>query len=574
MSDEMPPLANASFEYCVENLTFSDGTVIELTADDLLVIVGPNNAGKSAALREIVDFCDSPDHRPLKTNVVRAAGVRLDSTREALDRFIESALERNPESPSHVGRMGATRDRNSILQNAGNLPWLRAYLRPLCVYHVTTESRLAVTNPVDSVNSLERAKPHPFNYLYDEADLERQISSIFAKAFGVDLVVNRIAGSSVTLHVGMRPESAHAYNFDQAFKNALMALPPLHKQGDGMRAFVGTLLWITTVDYPIVLIDEPEAFLHPPQARLMGRTLATMKRSGRQLIISTHSGDLVRGLLDANGPNVRIVRLMRDGNVNRASELRSSELRDLWADPVIRQSNPLDGLFHASVVICEGDGDAHLYSALMYALAESTERTVPDVLFLNSGGKAGMAKIIGALRAVGVPVRAVPDFDVLREERPLRLIIEALGGTWADFAKDWGIFQRAVVEKGAQLDADEFRKKMEETLAKIPGRTVPDSILKEVRQHSRKASAWGVAKSIGEMYIPPGEATQAWLRFRSATKKLGLHIVPVGEIENFCKSIGGHGPGWVLEVCKRDLSRDDEMKEARSFVEAVFWPAE
>ena len=36
-----------------EEITFSDGTLISLEPDDVVVLVGPNNAGKSAALREL-----------------------------------------------------------------------------------------------------------------------------------------------------------------------------------------------------------------------------------------------------------------------------------------------------------------------------------------------------------------------------------------------------------------------------------------------------------------------------------------------------------------------------------------
>ena len=37
----------------VKSLTFSDGTVLELDRDEIVLFVGPNNAGKSALLREI-----------------------------------------------------------------------------------------------------------------------------------------------------------------------------------------------------------------------------------------------------------------------------------------------------------------------------------------------------------------------------------------------------------------------------------------------------------------------------------------------------------------------------------------
>jgi ATPase subunit of ABC transporter with duplicated ATPase domains len=36
-----------------ETITFSDGTTLQIAEDDIVVFGGPNNAGKSAALREL-----------------------------------------------------------------------------------------------------------------------------------------------------------------------------------------------------------------------------------------------------------------------------------------------------------------------------------------------------------------------------------------------------------------------------------------------------------------------------------------------------------------------------------------
>jgi hypothetical protein len=49
----------------------------------------------------------------------------------------------------------------------------------------------------------------------------------------------------------------------------IMALPQVQEQGDDVKSFVGMLLAITATEYPLLLIDEPETFLHPPQAYLL-----------------------------------------------------------------------------------------------------------------------------------------------------------------------------------------------------------------------------------------------------------------------------------------------------------------
>ena len=50
------PLSNQppSLSFCVTQLEFNDGTQLRTSPDDVVVLVGPNNVGKTATLAEIV----------------------------------------------------------------------------------------------------------------------------------------------------------------------------------------------------------------------------------------------------------------------------------------------------------------------------------------------------------------------------------------------------------------------------------------------------------------------------------------------------------------------------------------
>ena len=52
---------------------------------------------------------------------------------------------------------------------------------------------------------------------------------------------------------------------------------------------------------------------------------------------------------------------------------------------------------------------------------------------------------------------------------------------------------------------------------------------------------------------------------------LNSRIVPVGELEGFCRSIQAkHGPAFVAKVLEnRNLETDSEVKEARAFVTKI-----
>ena len=69
-----------------ESITFSDGTNIEIDPTDVLVLVGPNNAGKSLALRELEAHIGSDP----PTIVVASAKQRHDGTGVSFEEFVRA----------------------------------------------------------------------------------------------------------------------------------------------------------------------------------------------------------------------------------------------------------------------------------------------------------------------------------------------------------------------------------------------------------------------------------------------------------------------------------------------------
>ena len=70
-----------------ESVTFSNGDVLSFDEDEIVVFVGPNNAGKSAALREMQQFVSkNVAQNVIKDAVFRRSGTQQD-LREYLDKY-------------------------------------------------------------------------------------------------------------------------------------------------------------------------------------------------------------------------------------------------------------------------------------------------------------------------------------------------------------------------------------------------------------------------------------------------------------------------------------------------------
>jgi len=552
----------------ITEIEFSDNSKITFDKQDIVVFVGPNNAGKSASLKEAATMLRAKNNngKVIKDLKFEKQGD-TDQFISFLESFSRKTFSSNP-LPNYLGF-----NFNVYEQNAKSHWSSSDGLRDLTsvfVNTLTTEDRLKAVNPPSSINLIKDALQHPIHFLQKDDELETNFSNYFYQAFGTDLIVHRNAGNIVPLYVGRKPiPKAGEDRVSAGYLEELEKLDLLHEQGDGMRSFVGVLLNAFVSNHSILFIDEPEAFLHPPQARLLGKMLAKNLPSERQLFLSTHSEDFLKGLLDAGVSNLKIIRIQREGAINKVSQLSSSDINNVWGDSLLRHSNILNGLFHSKVVICESDSDCRFFSAVLSALYDDTGSISPDVLFVHCGGKHRIPTAVKALKKLNVPIKVISDFDVLNNENPIKEIYQDLGGIWEDIENDWKIVKREIEQKRPELLTIEVKEQIESCLNSVTDRNLPKEKISEIQRILKKASAWSEAKEVGKAFIPRGDATQSFERMQTKLEEKGFLILEVGELESFAKNVGNHGPKWVNEVLGKDLKTDTELETARQFVKKI-----
>ena len=546
----------------IQSLTVNNGTTIDLIDNQIVVFVGPNNVGKSAILKDIHSLIKQPSE---PTTIVKSVKIHIEGDKTQILDIIKKKLkpvENRTGQYKLPGAFFAVSDEQLVDSWSNNgYPQFTS----LFTKFLSTEDRLMVSNPPKSISVIDGIPEEPIQYLQIDDEFEKRFSRYFKHAFGVDLIVNKGAGAVVPLHVGIAPDINQGE--DRVHRNYLLRLgllPTLDKQGDGMRSFVGVLL-SSFVSESVLFIDEPEAFLHPPQAYILGQMIANDLPSDKQIFLSTHSEDLLKGLLAVVSDRIKIVRIQREDVTNTFNILDSNDIKDLWKDPLLKYSNILSGLFHSRVIVCESDGDCRFYGAIIDAIAGGNDQVKPDILFVHCGGKQRIPTVVNALTKLGVKVSAVTDFDVLNDKSPLKEIYEGLGGIWSDIEADWKEIKKLVDEKRPELDSIAVKARIEKILSEIANDTFPNAKAEEIRKVLKKSSPWSDAKSIGKAYIPSGEPNHRITRILSQCRGKGFHILEVGELECFDRSIDGHGPKWVNQVLAKDLINDPELETARRF---------
>ena len=556
----------------LESLTFSDGTTIYLDPADVVVLVGPNNAGKSAALRELEQAFESR-HQSV---VLQSCKTRKTGEKQDFASFVKkhARIRSQENSWTLSGYQWELTIRKLDLQKYW--PDDLAQFRSMFCLKMPTETRITGSNPPEAINIREESLSHPIHILLDDDELEVKISKHFRKAFHEDLILDRNPARTVALLVGTRPVRNSQRGEDRLSKSYRDRVHdstiPLVQQGDGMRSFASVILHLLApISASVLLLDEPEAFLHPPQARLLGEIIATEKSSRAQLFVATHSPDVLQGLVRVASDRLRLLRMQRKGDVNRIRELDKELVKEISSDPLMNYSLVMSGVFHERVIICEADGDCMFYRSIL-DLDEVHGGDHPDVLFVHASGKDRMATLAGTLRALDVRVDVIADIDVLRDESGLQKIVTALEGDWSGIQPVAKAVRTAVDNSKPGLGVNQIKQGIQEALAQeLPDSEPVKQLRLRINAIFQRVSPWDAAKRYGEPAIPKGQATEQFEELKELCKEAGLWIVPVGEMEGFCRSIGGKGPRWVQEVIKdKNLATDTDLEQARKFMRELW----
>nr|WP_298689514.1 AAA family ATPase [uncultured Dongia sp.] len=528
----------------IQELTLANGKRIPLAA--LTVIVGPNNAGKTLLLNECAFALQGlDDSRKIVAGITlpqmsgdecfAAAGLKIEEGSPTQYR-IKTALPYQGLSlgidSSYIKGLKKTigaaplNERTDFLQHFGRAWFVQA----------RTEDRLAAAKRQSTGQ-----EDGLLQSLYESGSATDSALSVETTlAFGQSM---KLDSSTLTEHV-----IRIGKNFDQIPPNMRDARPLLDKyetldvQGDGFKSFVTTLLFLTLMKRPVTFIDEPEAFLHPPQALQLGQVMARTASDQQQIICSTHSTDVLRGMLDND--NVTIVRLSRQEDNTVANVLEKDKIAEIARNPLLKSGRVLDALFYKGAVVVEGDSDRALYQAVAQQCYPGEE-----IHYVNAHNKQTAHKVANAYRAIKVPHVVIVDFDVLRESAELKRLLPTIDDATPTIQRVMEL--QAVIANEVLQKTD--REVYLETLAALTAciAAAPTTVdaqedasreLQNLKRNIDKAQdyakKWAKVKEHGRDALSP-VGQKHFDDLEQLCRQLDIFIVPVGGLEGWLKSVTG-----------------------------------
>ncbi|CAN5117866.1 hypothetical protein BH24ACT16_BH24ACT16_11210 [soil metagenome] len=489
-------------------LAFEPGTVT--------IFVGPNNSGKSLLLREIEQYT-TEQQMPDTKIIASIAPQHLEA--EIIDRMVE---ERRITPPTEYGSGGpgavfVRQPRPAGNRSHGSVNWIRpeqikASMREvstvaseqpsrrevfhdflsLFVIRLDGLSRFELTQPQPAGDLMAEPQNHLMAIFQDQHSRER-MREITYEAFREYFVLDPTNIGQLRIRFASRPpeDSSEEQNWDDRTRSYHSENVLIDEKSDGVKAFTGLVATLLSDDYRIMLVDEPEAFLHPVLVNKLGARMTKLAAErGANVFASTHSSEFLMGCVEAG--DVNVVRLTYKNEVATARHLPADELRELTSIPLLRSTGILSGLFYEGVIVSENDTDRVIYQEVNNRLLGAESGGASDTLFVNAYEKSTLRRIIEPLRNMGIPAAAITDLDIIKNN---------------DFG---ALLKSAAVPEATRESLNTFRGRVNQAFER---------------------SGLDMKKD-GVESLPDSEKEDVQ-NLINATAEYGIFIVPVGELERW-----------------------------------------
>ncbi|MEG3940806.1 AAA family ATPase [Microcoleus sp. S36b_A3] len=503
----------------------------EIDTTPVTVFVGPNNSGKSKVLSEIYYLCTNGQLNSMDVilSEIEFNSFTSDMAKKKVEKITLRPQSNEPLMPDHI-IVGKGANRNMINEQAlfSALQNTKSQLHVFCRFYLAFNTLiLDGRNRINLVNQqpagdLQQHPDSSFQVLFRDDDKRKKVRRIIHEAFGLHFVVDPTHLGHLRLRLSSRPPSTDLeergihYEALQFHSSASL----VEQASDGVKAFTGIITEIIAGDPAVLLIDEPEAFLHPSLAFSLGKEIAlTSSESEKRIFVSTHSPYFVMGCIQSGAP-VNIVRLTYRGGIPTARVLANKDILPLMRNPLLRSTNVISGLFYEFVVVTESDADRAFYQEINERLLRyQPELGIANCLFINAQNKQTVKTIIKPLRELGIPAVGVVDIDILKDG----------GQVWTGFLESSFV---------PELEHQSLANLRHAIKHKFDGKNMKRDGGVEILSDGDKEAANNLFDKLAEY---------------------GIFAVRGGELESWLPNLGatGHGPAWLIAVFEK-MGEDPE----------------
>lgn len=554
----------------IKNIKFNNDKEISFNDNDIVIFVGPNNVGKSRTLKDIRD--DLIDSERKKTIIKKIDYNENNFNDKCIKKFFQENFSKN-EHENYEVYIEPQNQYTYYKHNFENFQSNKKDFYKVFFTFLSTENRLGITKAIS------------YNYINDffafnimeklQENLEeiKKLNDVLIFGFNkaIDVTEEREGAYIQKVYkIGNEQQIDLTINSNSRdAKQKLHELENLDEQGDGIRSAVAVLSSLIVGNQSIYLMDEPEAFLHPPQARLLGSKIVELSEN-KQCFISTHNIDLIRGVLEKKPSRVKIIKIEREDNKNKFFKLDNENITTIANDRNLKYTNILNGLFYDRVVLCENESDCKFYSAILETIDDYMYQ---KTLFCAVGGKDQFKIIIPLLESLKIKYLIIADIDIINDIDKLKQLLNSIDKNKYETIKE--IHENFLTEYEEKIKLSSVKQqsiiKKEINNLFTEDKYMTDETAKKIKDILKNINSLKLLKSGGKAIIPQGECISNFNKIEKFLNMNNIFFLDCGEIERLIPEIDLHGNKWVEKAFKDypDLN-SDTYEQARDFIKKVF----
>lgn len=541
----------------IESITLKNDQIIEL--GKISILVGTNNVGKSQTLRDIqqrmqngitskfvllkeIKFTKPVEFEDLLTNLKIADSQHTIGFKQIIG--INNTLTGKDSYEINYDHF------KQKFSQEEDLDWTLGNISKFKVSHLDSTTRLNLIKTTQSFNPDSEDPINMLQNLFIQKENEELLKLAFNDAFGMEIMLDYSGLKDFCLRVAKKfpeiPEDPRkAYLITKEYNK-------IDNQGDGFRSFIGIVLSLLFSKDRIILLDEPEAFLHPAQARYLGKWIAdNSDKLSSQIIISTHNSNFLTGLLQSD-IKVDIYRLNRNADDTNFKLIPSEATENLSKSPMLSSQRVLEAIFHKAVIVCEADADR-----IVYQTVATLHHNNQEVLFVYSHNKQTLKDVAALLIATQIPVGIIADIDILNDETDFKNLFHAVTQTEApiELLTKRKEIAESVDNSSEQEALDKLKSNISEFLEQLSKNEHTFGGAKGALNRIRKeASKWANPKKNGLEGFNE-EIRIKVIELINELNKENIFIIPVGELEGWMDLGTSRKNNWIVLALNEIFAR-------------------
>lgn len=423
------------------------GRLSELS--NIVVIIGPNNSGKTKLLENLYDELVNSYERPDYVRSYTGDPHWKELTDAGFFTFIREEVEdwltnhenwkmptQQPNdgamlmrSSKHIlqrrfGELGALTQQkiDSIRNNSGNFQNWQVLFKQAHIEYASIDNRF---NGPNELHNIDASNDDNANLLYAKKrtinDINKHIKALFSKIL-VLLKTSKTQYSLILVDQGQAdlPQWANSNDyesdkktieehnaFQQKYVNGILG-----SQSHGTRAALSLLMVLADETRKIVFLDEPESHIYPAARKYLAKQVA-VNSDNRQFFIVTHDVSVLEGIAQSS-KDFTLIKLNGKREA-KLVEFNSTERRRTSSE--LKNSRALSAGFSDIAIFVEGIADRYIYQSVLHSQRLIDDDTEYDVI--DCGGNDRIADSVKFALDIGTSVAVITDFDTLLDKKKI-----------------------------------------------------------------------------------------------------------------------------------------------------------